>query len=204
MKKRNITFAVLLLAVVVTAAGVSGTYARYTTSDEGTAKANVAKWSAVFKDGSNELSDSFTLTLNQENNTYVVKEKIAPAASVYKDLVVDLTGTEVATDITAELGDLTGVTGDKSRFTLKLSEVVNGTPTELTPEADGTYIIKDSLNSGRTALEKTTITFRVELVWNNVDAQDENDTTMGEAAGEITAGLTLTAKQHIEADDSTD
>ena len=200
MKKKNLIFAGLLLAVVLTAAGVSGTYARYTTTDEGTAKAKVAKWAVKFKDGSNELTDNFELTLDNEDNTYVVKEKIAPAASVYKDLVVDLTGTEVATDITAKLGDLTGVTGDQSRFTLKLSEVVNGQATELTP-VDGVYTIKVGLNQGRTAIEKSTVTFRVELVWNNVDAQDENDTTMGEAAQDITAELELTAKQHIEADD---
>ena len=51
MKKRNITFAILLLAVVCTAFGVSGTYARYITTDTGAGTAQVAKWAVAFKNG---------------------------------------------------------------------------------------------------------------------------------------------------------
>lgn len=201
MKKKSLIFGILLLGVVFTASRVSGTYARYITTDTGTGQAAVAKWAVSFKDGSTPLTGTWTLTLNQENNTYVAKEKIAPAASVYKDLVVDLTGTEVATDITATLGTLTGVTGENTRFHLVVSEVVGETATPITPDASGNYVVKVGLNAGRTAISKDTVTFRVELVWDNVEAQNANDTTMGEAAGNITAEITLTAKQHIAADD---
>ena len=64
MKKKDIIFGVLLLLVVLTASGVSGTYARYAKSDDGVGVAPVAKWAVVFKDSSGtELKNTESSTL---------------------------------------------------------------------------------------------------------------------------------------------
>lgn len=197
-KKRSLIFATLLFAVILTANGVSGTYARYITEYEGTGKAEVAAWAVKITDGTDELTEDFELVLDEENNTDVVVGKIAPGASVYKDVVVELEGTEVTTEILATLGEnIEGVEGDDSRFHLNVSEVEGSTVTPLTATS-GVYTIKKELGAGRTAFTSDdTVTLRVELVWDNVEASNEDDTTMGEAAGNIIADLTLTARQYI-------
>lgn len=208
MRKRTITFGLLLLAVVLTAASVSGTYARYTTSDTGIGTATVAEWAVSFEDTEeNELEQGFNLQLDQEDNTYVVGGLIAPAASVYKDVVINLTDTQVATDIVATLNSVTGVQGSPSRFHTTLS-VVNPTSavTGLTTTTDsntGVTTINVGLDNNRAQLVAEKITIRVSLVWDNVEESNTDDTTMGVAAGDIVANLTLTAKQHIAADDPT-
>lgn len=204
MKKRNITFAVLLLAVVLTAVGVSGTYARYTTTATGKGKATVAKWKADFKDTeNNSITTSTQLVLDQEENTYVAKGKIAPDASVYNTIIVDLTGTEVATDIevTIDEDSIQGFEGDISRLVAKISPV--GAPSGVvTKEVNGVTSVYVPLNSARTALVANTITLKVELDWENDEDANVDDTEMGVAPGDITVDLTLTAKQHIESDDN--
>ena len=106
MKKRNLTFAFLLLAVVCTAFGVSGTYARYITTDSGTGTATVAKWATTVT-GWDTTTGSQILALAPISNPYVASDVIAPDTDVAGILTVDLTGTQVSTDLMVGFEEIT-------------------------------------------------------------------------------------------------
>ena len=202
MKKRNLTFAILLVAVMVTAAGVSQTYARYVTNLTGTAKADVAKWAVAFKNGDAAISNNFTLTLTDDDtNAHVADGKIAPDSELYGLINVDLAGTEVSTDIVVQLGEITGLptggTASADDFSIKL---YNGNTEVTTKDSAGNPIIHVDL-AGRAALTTTNnLTLKVVLTWTNNEAHNASDTVIGTTDQDITASLTLTAKQHVKSD----
>lgn len=161
---------IVLMLVVVGLYFVSGTYARYTDSYTGTSKVTVAKWAVKLKDGANaELNKTFDLPFTVEENSNVVSGKIAPATEATATLNLDLTGTEVAVDYTAEItkADLATFFGNSaSNVTVA---VTGGTTTE----ENGKYIA----------------TGTVDLV---------NDTATGVTAGTLTFPVTVTLQQHID------
>ena len=126
------------------------------------------------------------------NNSYVVNGKIAPNRSATATLVVDLTGTEVATDIDVDLGSVTGLpTG------MTISGVTaNGNAMTKTGNVYSTTI---GLNAGLTAISSNSVTLVVTATWANNEANNSNDTSFGEAGGSISIPVTVTAKQHIGA-----
>lgn len=223
MKKTNTIFAILVLAVICTAFSVSGTYARYITTDSGTGTATVAKWNAVVTGWSGEKTAQ-TLTLNPVSNPYVATGLIAPDADAVGILTVDLSGTQVAVDLNATLGTVTvngvSVEDATSHFTpvLKIYEgdatdeaigkniqgVTGGaTPLATITTADQKYYIP--LNG--TTISKTSVKVAVGIHWKHSDTADgwnTWDTTVGEygtkAAPTIEATINLTARQHVLAD----
>ena len=107
MKKRKV-LAVLVALLLLVGSGIY-TYARYTFSRTGSGDVDVATWAVALKQGGSEVSDDFTLGLTLSENSYVVNGKIAPDRSATATLVVDLTGTEVATDIQVDLGSVSSL-----------------------------------------------------------------------------------------------
>lgn len=188
MKKKRV-LAVLVALLLVVGAGVY-TYARYTYSRTGSGEVSVAKWAVALKQGGSEVSDNFTLGLTLSNNNYVANGKIAPNRSATATLVADLTGTEVATDIEVDLGSVTGLpTG------MTISGVTaNGSAMTKTGNVYSTTV---NLNSGKTGVETNTVTLVITATWANNEANNANDTTFGEAAGNISIPVTVTARQHI-------
>lgn len=63
MKKKVSVLAALVLAVVVTAYSVSGTYAKYTSQAVGTDSARVAKWAFTIGDATKSTTNVFTFDL---------------------------------------------------------------------------------------------------------------------------------------------
>lgn len=122
--KKSIIARVGIMAVALTVATtslMSGTLAKYTTEQTGTATALVAHWEAAFKDGvatgANELEANFTINMGDNkflNNTdanykKAVDSTTVDGATVYKfapgikgevPIVVDMKGSEVDTKYT--------------------------------------------------------------------------------------------------------
>lgn len=195
MTKRKV-LAVLIVFLLVVGAGIY-TYARYITSKTGSGDVEVAKWTAIVKQGGSAVSDSFTLALTLSNNNYVVNGKIAPDRSATATLVVDLTNTEVATDIEVDLGSVTGLpTG------MTISGVTaNG---NAMAQSGSKYTTTIDLNAGKTAISSNTVTLVITVTWDNAsDANNANDTGYGDGTNDVDWTLqipiTVTVKQHIGA-----
>ena len=186
--------ALLIALLVIAGAGVY-TYARYQTSRTGTGDVVIAKWAAAIKQDGTAVSDNFELALTPVANNNVASGKIAPGSSATATLVLDLTGTEVATDYEVEIGDvtglpagmtITGITADGNSLT-KTGNVYKGSV---------------ALNNEKTALVDEEITLVITVTWENNESNNSTDTTAGE--GELAARtksipVTVTAKQHIDA-----
>ena len=195
MKKRKV-LAVLVALLLVVGAGVY-TYARYITTKAGSGDVEVAKWTATVKQGGTAVTDDFTLGLTLSENAYVANGKIAPARSATATLVVDLTGTEVATDIEVDLGSVTGLpTG------MTISGVTaNGAAMTKTGNVYSTTV---DLNAAKTAISSNTVTLVITATWDNAsDAYNANDTGFGDGTNDadwtLQIPVTVTAKQHIGA-----
>lgn len=91
-----------LILTLVSTVLLSGTLAKYTTNVSGTAKATVAKWS--FKAGSTEGASTLAeyTFKDLEKTVGVVDGKIAPGTSGKIPVYIDLTDTEVATNLKIE------------------------------------------------------------------------------------------------------
>lgn len=226
MKKKNIVFATLLLGVVLTASVVGKTYSRYVTTDSGTGTATVAKWHAAIT-GFTGATGSKTITLTPVANTYVASGVIAPDSDAAGILTVDLTGTQVAVDLMASLGEITingvswttavpkGTLSDHFTTVLKIYE---GTADDadiqkdLTGETGGATPLKTIEGSNEkyfigltnNAISKTSVKVAVGIHWTHNDSSTNPwDTLVGEyssTAPTITATINLTAQQHVKSD----
>ena len=188
----------VVIALLLVAYLISSTYARYSTEGKANGKVDIAKWAVVMKanDGTTLNSTTQDITFTVQSNDNVVPNKIAPAVTAVATIELDLTGTEVAVDFTATVGEMTnnlpsGVTLP-SRVTLT-SAVDGGTPgtAQVIPLVD---------NSAFTAKNgKKTVTLT--LTWENsdTDAAKTEDTAVGVAGGTLTIPVTLTVQQHIGA-----
>lgn len=211
MKKKNLTFAVLLLAVVLTTICVSGTYARYITEDTGEGQAKVAKWNAVI-DGWKTVSSSKVLELvPEEDNKFVAAGLIAPDVTVEGKLDVQLTGTQVATDLKVKLGT---VTIDDAP--VSLSDIATHFDTTLevidkdSEKVIGTISSSDdvvTIGLKNNLVEFDNLTVKVGLKWKHSDTTtgwNAWDTSLGEyGSGDvpvIKAELIVTAQQHVTSD----
>jgi hypothetical protein len=188
MKKGRI-LAILVAVLLVVGAGVY-TYARYTYSITGNGEVDVARWAVAIKQGGSEVSDNFNLGLILSNNNYVVNGKIAPNRDATATLSVDLTGTEVATDIQVDLGSVSGLpTG------MTISGVTaNGNAMIASGNIYSTTI---DLNAEKTAISTNTVTLVITVTWANDEANNANDTTFGEANASISIPVTVTVRQHV-------
>ena len=117
--KKLLIVAVLLLLIAVS----YGTYAIYRTKFEASATVKTAKWSAVLKKGSTQVSTlNFTLAdFNCGNAQHGKNGTIAPGDTCTLPLTVDLDESEVDAEITATIGTVTG-TIESSRFTVALMD----------------------------------------------------------------------------------
>ena len=188
----------VVIALLLVAYLISSTYARYSTEGKANGKVDIAKWAVVMKadDGTTLTSTTRDITFTVQSKDNVVPNKIAPAVTAVATIELDLTGTEVAVDFTATVGEMTnnlpsGVTLP-SRVTLT-SAVDGGTPgtAQVIPLVD---------NSAFTAKNgKKTVTLT--LTWENsdTDAAKTEDTAVGVAGGTLTIPVTLTVQQHIGA-----
>lgn len=117
---------------LVSACMVGSTLAKYSSEVTGTGTAVVAKWALKASDSS--TAETFTeFKLGDTTKTGVAGDRIAPGTSGTIPVYYDLTGTEVATNITIEV-KVTDTTKLPANFKMKDSK---GDPVTMT---DNTYV----------------------------------------------------------------
>ena len=127
----------------------------------------------------------------RKSRSDVVPGKIAPAVTAVAKIELDLTGTEVAVDFKAEVGDLTP-TNLPSSDKISLTSAVDGG----TPGAFQTIpLVNESAFTAANGKKVVTLT----LTWANDDQNNADDTETGIAGGTITVPVTMTVQQHIGA-----
>lgn len=190
--RRGIFTAIALVLIVYL---IGATYARYSTEHSATAKVDIAKWKVVMtpNDGLGALTTTRDIKFVVQNNTNVVPNKIAPAVTAVAEVELDLTGTEVAVDFTATLGDIDKsalAAKDNITFTTAIEGATQGSNTQTIP------LVNEQAFTAENGKRKVTLT----LTWEdkNTAAENEKDTTTGIAGGTLTVPVTLTAVQHVQ------
>lgn len=178
MKKRNLTTLtiVALLLAVLTLIAVSGTYAKYTTTITGKAKAIIAKWDFKASETSvGSLTDTFTINLADTATVGQVTvgvgedavNKIQPGSEGDIIITIDNTASEVAASLTVTAEAAANGVLDATQFTFDDAVITVGGQ-----EAD-------SVPAGGTGEAKVHWTW----VYSSSETYDAKDTTVGNGAG---------------------
>ena len=211
--KRGIFVALLLVLIIYI---IGSTYARYINTVDMEGQVQIAKWAVKLNDTlMDTISTTQTVTLTLSTNQYVADNRIAPDRSAYFDILLDPSGSEVAIDyiISCDFDHITGLTNSGSDFAISGVEYweaaavgTAGTGTALTSaqltelqSTDG-FTISETLAK---VTSNTKIAARITVTWTHHEDTTHNtaDTANGVAAGTITIPVTVTARQHIAADD---
>ena len=193
MNKKTVkSMMVILMLLVVALYFIAGTYARYTSSVNATAKVDIAKWAVAFKSGGATMTENMELTFALQNNTNVVSGKIAPASKAVATVEVDLTGTEVAVDFDADV-DTTAIA---SVFGDSASDV-NATVTVSGAASSADSATVNLIGDKAFTADNGKVTLTITLEWTNTEANNAKHTETGTAGGTLTIPVTITAQQHI-------
>ena len=95
----------VLVLTLITTSLVAGTYAKYVTTVSGSDTVTVAKWSAELE-GNGTTNTTYTTTfdfMGTMSDTGVKEQLLAPGAQGSFALDFDMTGTEVAHNVTIEM-----------------------------------------------------------------------------------------------------
>ena len=197
MKKNRTTrlIVLVLFLAIVTAVIISGTFAKYTTSVNGTGSATVAKWSVALKADGADFTEGKTFTLADTTlHDKVVDGKIAPGTDGSFSLAIDATGSEVAIHYVLEISSLSNVPTN-----LKFYKDSIATENEISV-ADSKFTIEGDIALADVGTEVTLPIFwawpyETGAVTDGVAAGDTADTTDGIAAKDMTFNVKLTATQ---------
>ena len=205
MTKRSVKSIIAVLMILTIALYfISGTYARYIDTYTGTGKFQVAQWKVALKQGEMAQNTTFDLTFKPVSNEFVVEGKIAPDVEAVAEVEVDLTGTEVAVDLSAKVNTDTlkqalteyGEVPNDITVTSKIAK--SGAEAEA---LNGSLI---SLPGGAFAEENGKYKLTITAKWNNAEeAHNTDHTKAGKEAGtigELTVPVTIEIKQHIKSD----
>ena len=186
--RNGIAIAIILLLIVFI---IGGTYARYSTIGKADAKVGIAKWAVSIKSGNTTLSSTTQdITFTVQQNSNVVPGKIAPGVTATAEVELDLSGTEVAVDFTATVGNISPSnlpSTDKISLTSSVDGGTAGTTQTIALDNNSAF----TSSNGK---KKVTLT----LTWTNDDENNVDDTSTGTTGGTITIPVTLTAQQHID------
>lgn len=193
-----------LALTVVSSCIVGGTLAKYTTSVAGTGAAIVARWAPSFGDGTDVFSDGFTVDLSDAGAVTagkVAADRIAPGTK--GEFAVEVSN-GAATDVPFKYSVI--ISNLSSNWPANLKFYSDSACTnEITPEADGSYIVlNDSMAlSGSESKETKTMYWK----WPFTDptdassesAQDKKDSDLAklesESARTITFDIACVAEQ---------
>ena len=199
MNKKTVkTLMLVLILIAIAVYFITGTYARYATKFTGNATAQVAKWAVkLSNDDEGTKTTIENLTFKVADNTNVVKDKIAPGTIAVAEVEIDLTGTEVAVDISAEIlkNDLEDVFGESSK-NVTLTADIDGTT-----ESSGSTVTKKIDLPNNKAFDASNGKKKLKLIlyWDNKhDTSNDSDTNAGKNAKELKIPVTLTVQQHID------
>lgn len=170
----NISIIALILALI-TLIAVSGTYAKYTTTYNGTAKAVVAKWDFKAKNGAEPLSatENFTIkladTATKGKVTVGDVNKIQPGSEGDIVITIDNTASEVAASLNVKAETISNATLDSTQFTFEAPVL----------KQDGSDTVVTSIEAGKTG----TATVHWKWIYSSSDEYDTKDTQVGNGAG---------------------
>ena len=182
MKKhsRSSLVIILLMLVAIATAYVGSTYAKYTEDVSGNGTATVAKWDFTTDNAISNLTINFSQSYDAST---LSAGKIAPGTSGSFAISVKNTNTETGVNFTIALGTVTNV---PTNLKFYKDSTFN---TQITP-GNGTI-------TGQLAAEDST-GLSVPIYWKweyeTTDGDDE-DTTDGKAATELTIPITITGTQ---------
>lgn len=189
---KNRTGRLLVLALflaIVTAIVISGTFAKYTSSDNTTATAPVAKWS-FSANGFNGV-----VRTDGIGTDLIAEDKLAPGTSGTMGVELNLSGCEVAVDYTIEISNIEN----------KPTNLVFKNATKNTAD-DGTetYVVTGTLSIAEIeALEEGKKNVGIEWEWpyetgegDEIVTNDGIDTQTGEEAKDMTFSVSIVGTQH--------
>lgn len=197
MKKNRTTRLVVLVLflAIVTAVIISGTFAKYTTSVNGTGSATVAKWAVALKADGESFTDGKTFTLADTTvNNKVAEGKIAPGTDGSFSLSIDATGSEVAIHYVVEISSLTNVPTNLKFYKNSISDE------NVISVSDDKFVIEGDIALADVATEVTlpiywAWAYETGAVTEGVAAGDAADTQDGVDAETMTFNVKLTATQ---------
>lgn len=201
-KNRSMRIAILVLALaLLTSCFVGSTFAKYTSSSEGTGTATVAKWAFTVNDKDVAASEAFTFDFlstyyddatGTNEETGVNGKKLAPGTKgAFSFEVVNGSDVKAHYSIDIQVAD-TSV--DQLPTNIKFStdgETYNKSLAEVVATLNGDLAYSDGAEGGADEANPT-----VYWMWafETTDGDDE-DTTDGIGAGVITFEATITATQ---------
>lgn len=190
-KKRSMAVVVVVLLLVLIAGGVvTFTRSRYQSSATGSDTAKVAPWVVKVNDTDIVANNTFTAdSITWAENENVSDGYIAPGRVGTFEIVIDPSGSKVAMEYEVAIDD----SALDSYSQISITSVKVG-ETVLTADADGNYTGTISLAEVE-ANTKKTITVTIE--WENDEANNESDTTIGSTAGDIEIPVTVTVSQKV-------
>ena len=187
-KKNVISVVVVAMLFAVSLFYIGGTYARYSDEFSGNATGDIAKWQ--IKAGGSEsttLTPSFTYVTNQ----YVADNKLAPNRSMEAEIEIDLTGTEVAVDVLAEI-DTSEIESQIGTSKITAKATIDGE--DITK---GTGKLISLVNNSAFTADNGKKTLKITITWDNDDQQNVSDTNIGETVENLEIPVTLKVQQHI-------
>jgi len=185
MKKRSLMLTVLLVLVGLTSGYVASTYAKYTSTINGSGTMTVAKWAFATDNETQNYTISIAPTAHAST---LVANKIAPGTSGSFNVALNNENSEVGVDFTLALDSITNVPHN-----LKFYKD-NSYTTELVP---GTDTITGQLTAGDATGLEVPIYWRWLYETDAIATNDPLDTEDGEAANTLTVGVTITGVQTV-------
>ena len=170
---------VLVLAVLVLLLAVTGTFAIYRNSANGTGSVDAAEWSVKIG-GTDIASANFTFDYDDIDWTSLTgyNDTIAPGSTGTITIPVDATSSEVDVLLTATLGTITGL------------------PDGMTVTVDGGGSQTISYSETANAM-KTNVVLNVAWSGTDGDAASKDTTDLAAEGSSISIPVTLTAKQSV-------
>ena len=173
------TILIVFLILVVIALSIFATYAwaKYTSTENGTATAQVANWNVTATPGELTYAKEFT---------HVVEDRLAPGTNGSFSVALNVTGTEVDVE-----------------YEIVIDEITNKPTNLVIKDADGNTLAKGSKITGTLPVGSTTINEVISWDWpyetgttpEQIKANDVIDTTEGKNAETMTIKYTITATQ---------
>ena len=184
LKNANRGLLVIVAVLLLVTIGLSS-FAIYKSSAEGSATASVATWAVSVNEANIVQNDAFTFDaddIDWDDNDYIADDKIAPGRVGYIPVTIDASGSEVAVEYTAEIGDTFSVANDNISVS-----IVDSNKQAL---ANGTGVIA-------LANVSTPVTVYVKITWTAEDETDQNTADLALSGTDITIPVIITAKQYL-------
>ena len=197
-KVKNTLLAIILLTFLI--AIIGGTYARYASSGNANANAQIAKWNIKLQNEDITYTDTtvdvLATTVDNVSNSNVSRDKIAPGQTLGAKVQVNPEGSEVAIDYLVDFGNIQ-TTNFNNDSEIKISKVVatlNGTTYDMAV-SNGKYIFFESLED---VLAGKVVEICAYVTWTDGDVTA--DTYNGVNSEEIIVPINILARQHLESD----